>query len=155
MSLFIIGNFATFTSPAGAVQRWQNFFTEGTAFGFNGQNWNLLPFVYRGAQKSKNGDNISSQLLLPANPLTLNFVQDAVNGGWSVKVETYQLTNTYAPGVLLGNELWIATGLGYSTQAVELQLSNALDAVGAQAPNARITYEMVGALPSTGAIRSG
>ena len=61
----------------------------------------------------------------------------------------------HAPGVLLGNELWIATGLGYSTQAVELQLSNALDAVGAQAPNARITYEMVGALPSTGAIRSG
>ena len=154
MSLFIIGNFVTFTSPAGTPQYYQNFSTEGTV-PFKGQNWQLLPFVYRGAQKSKSGDNISSQLLLPANPLTLSWVQDAVNGGWSVKVETYQLTNTYAPGVLLGNELWIATGLGYNTQAVELQLSNALDAVGAQAPNARITYEMVGALPSTGAIRSG
>ena len=154
MSLFIIGNFVTFTARTGAVQRWQNFFTEG-AVSFNGQNWNLLPFVYRGAQKTKGGDNISSQLLLPANPLTLSWVQDAVNSSWMAEVETYQLTDTYTPGSRLGHEFWIATGLGYTTQAVELELSNALDAVGAQAPNARITHEMVGALPSTGAIRSG
>ena len=154
MSLFVIGNFITFTSPSGVGQRWQNFFTEG-AVSFNGQNWQLLPFNYQGAQKTKGGDNISSQLLLPANPLTLNFVQEAVNLNWTVEVETYQLTDTYAPGTKLGHEFWMVTGLGYSTQAVELQLSNALDAVGAQAPNARITYEMVGALPSTGAIRSG
>ena len=80
---------------------------------------------------------------------------DAVNSGWMAEVETYQLTDTYTPGSRLGHEFWIATGLGYTTQAVELELSNALDAVGAQAPNARITHEMVGALPSTGAIRSG
>ena len=155
MSLFIIGNFITFTSPTGAGQRWQNFFTEGSSFPFGGQNYQLLPFIYRGAQKTKSGDNISSQLIMPANPLTVNFAQEAANSNWSVEVETYQLTSSYNPGTKLGHEFWVVTGLGYSTQAVEVQLSNALDAVGAQAPNARITHKMVGALPSTGAIRSG
>ena len=148
MSLFVIGNFITFTSPSGVGQRWQNFFTEG--FG----EYQLLPFIYRGAQKTKGGDNISSQLIMPANPLTVNFAHEAVNSNWSVEVETYQLTSSYGLGPKLGHEFWMVTGLGYSTQALELQLSNALDAVGAQAPNARITHKMVGALPSTGAIRS-
>ena len=154
MSIFVIGNFVTFTDTAGGITRYQNFFSQGQVT-FASNTYQLLPFNYQGAQKTKGGDNISSQLLLPANPLTLNFVQEAVNLNWTVEVETYQLTDTYAPGTKLGHEFWMVTGLGYSTQAVELQLSNALDAVGAQAPNARITYEMVGALPSTGAIRSG
>jgi hypothetical protein len=57
--------------------------------------------------------------------------------------------------LLLGDETWIATGLTYNTQAVEMELSSAVDAIGAQAPNLRISREAVGALPSTGAIRSG
>ena len=114
----------------------------------------MLPFIYRGAQKTKSGDNISSQLLFPANPITLNWVQAAVNQYWRVRVETYTLTDSYTAKQLIGDELWMVTGLGYNTQAVELELSSALDAVGAQAPNSRITNELVGALPSTGAIRS-
>jgi len=154
MSLFIIGNFITFTDGANnTTTRWQNFFTEGTV-AFNGQNYPLLPFIYRGAQKTKSGDNISSQLLFPANPITLNWVQAAVNQYWRVRVETYTLTDSYTAKQLIGDELWMVTGLGYNTQAVELELSSALDAVGAQAPNSRITNELVGALPSTGAIRS-
>jgi hypothetical protein len=154
MSLFIIGNFITFTDPNGTITRWQNFFGEGTVT-FNSQAYQLLPFIYQGAQKNKGGDNISSQLTLPANALTLSWIQDAVNNNWLVEVQTYQLTESYAPSLLLGHEYWIAIGLGYTTSAVELQLGNALDAIGAQAPNARITHERVGALPSTGAIRSG
>ena len=151
MSLFIIGNAVLFTDPITKAKKGiQNFYTEDLAVLY-------LPFVYRGAQKTKNGDNISSQLLLPANPLALNFVQDAVNYNWSAEVITFKLNNDYSipSDTVIGRDLWIVTGFNYNTQAVELELSNALDAVGAQAPNARITYEMVGALPSTGAIRSG
>jgi len=152
MSLFIIGNAVLFTDPiTNALKSIQNFFTEDL-------NILHLPFVYRGAQKTKNGDNISSQLILPANPLTLNFVQDAVSYNWSAEVITFKLNDDYtspASGAVLSRDFWIVTGFNYNTQAVELELSSALDAVGAQAPNARITYQMVGALPSTGAIRSG
>jgi len=151
MSLFIIGNAVLFTDPiTNAFKGIQNFFTEDL-------NSLHLPFVYRGAQKTKNGDNISSQLILPANPLTLNFVQDAVSYNWSAEVITFKLNDdyTFPSNTVLSRDFWIVTGFNYNTQAVELELSSALDAVGAQAPNARITYQMVGALPSTGAIRSG
>ena len=154
MSIFIIGNFVTFTSNTNNITRWQNFFSEGPVT-FDGNPYQLLPFNYRGAQKTKNGDNISSQLILPANYLTLNWVQQAVNNNWTVNVKTYQLTDTYTPQTILGDETWMATGLSYNTQAVEMELSSALDAIGAQAPNLRISREAVGALPSTGAIRSG
>ena len=154
MSIFVIGNFVTFTDTAGGITRWQNFFSEGQVT-FASNTYQLLPFNYQGAQKTKSGDNISSQLTLPANPLTLNLVQYAVNTGWQVNVKTYQLTDAYDPYLLLGDETWIATGLTYNTQAVEMELSSAIDAIGAQAPNLRISREAVGALPTTGAIRSG
>lgn len=153
MSVFVIGNFLTFTHHTGAVTRWQNY--DSGSVTYNGIVYPLLPFIYRGAQKTRGGDNISSQLILPANPLTLNWVQEAVNNSWLTEVQTYQLDTSYAPQQILGHEYWIATGLGYTAEAVELQLSSAIDAVGAQAPNARITRELVGALPSTGNIRSG
>jgi hypothetical protein len=154
MSVFVIGNFVTFTDTAEGKTRYQNFFSQGQKE-FAGQTYQLLPFNYQGAQKTKSGDNISSQLTLPANPITLNWAQSAVNSGWQVNVKTYQLTDVYDPYLLLGDETWIATGLTYNTQAVEMELSSAIDAIGAQAPNLRISREAVGALPSTGAIRSG
>jgi hypothetical protein len=155
MSIFIIGNYVTFTDTANGKTRYQNFFSEGEAT-LAGEKYQLLPFNYQGAQKTKSGDNISSQLTLPANPITLNWVQSAVNNGWQVNVKTYQLNDiTYTPDLLLSDETWIATGLTYNTQAVEMELSSAIDAIGAQAPNLRISREAVGALPSTGAIRSG
>jgi hypothetical protein len=154
MSVFVIGNFVTFTDTANGKTRYQNFLSGGEA-DLAGDKYQLLPFNYQGAQKTKSGDNISSQLTLPANPITLNWVQSAVNSGWQVNVKTYQLTDAYAPYLLLGDETWIATGLTYNTQAVEMELSSAIDAIGAQAPNLRISREAVGALPTTGAIRSG
>jgi hypothetical protein len=154
MSVFVIGNFVTFTDTAEGKTRYQNFFSQGQK-DFAGQTYQLLPFNYQGAQKTKSGDNISSQLTLPANPITLSWVQTAVNNGWQVNVKTYQLTDAYDPYLLLGDETWIATGLTYNTQAVEMELSSAIDAIGAQAPNLRISREAVGALPTTGAIRSG
>jgi hypothetical protein len=154
MSIFIIGNYVTFTDTANGKTRYQNFFSGGEAT-LAGEKYQLLPFNYQGAQKTKSGDNISSQLTLPANPITLNWVQSAVNNGWQVNVKTYQLSDTYAPYLLLGDETWIATGLTYNTQAVEMELSSAIDAIGAQSPNLRISREAVGALPTTGAIRSG
>ena len=154
MSIFVIGNFVTFTDTAGGITRYQNFFSEGQVT-FAGNTYQLLPFNYQGAQKTKSGDNISSQLTLPANSLTLNWVQQAVNNNWTVNVKTYQLTDAYDPSLLLGDETWMATGLQYDTQAVQMELSSAIDAIGAQAPNLRISREAVGALPSTGAIRSG
>ena len=155
MSIFVIGNFVTFTRHDGGKSYYQNFFNDNSVL-FDNIKWNLLPFVYQGATKTKNGDNISSQLTLPTNQLTLAWTRDAVNNNWVAEVRTYQLTDSYAPITPpLGLEIWLCTGMSYSTQSTELELSSPLDAIQSFVPNLRFTAKQVGALPSTGAIRSG
>jgi hypothetical protein len=155
MSVVVIGNFLTFTKHDGGKSYWQNFFNDN-AVSFDGISWNLLPFVYQGATKTKNGDNISSQLTLPTNQLTLAWTRDAVNNSWVAEVRTYQLTDTYAPITPpRGQEIWLCTGMSYNTQGTQLELSSPLDAIESRVPNLRFTAKQVGALPSTGAIRSG
>lgn len=158
MSVFVIGNFVEFVFTDNAFGnfpgRFQNFFSEGNIT-FDNKTFALLPFNYQGAQKSKNGDNISSNLTLPANRLTLNWVQEAVTRPCMVIVKTYQLTDSYQPSTLLGDEVWLPTALTYNTQVIEMELSSGIDALGAQSPNLRISREAVGSLPSTGAIRTG
>ena len=155
MSVFVIGNFVTFTRHDGGKSYWQNFFNDDNVT-FDNIKWNLLPFIYQGATKTKNGDNISSQLILPTNQLTLAWTRDAVSNNWVVEVRTYQLTDSYTPITPpRGQEIWLCTGMSYSTQSTQLELSSPLDAIQATVPNLRFTAKQVGALPSTGAIRSG
>ena len=155
MAVVVIGNFLTFARHDGGNSYWQNFFNDSSVR-FDGIDWNLLPFIYQGATKTKNGDNISSQLVLPTNQLTLAWSRDAVNNNWVAEVRTYQLTDTYAPiKPPRGQEIWLCTGMNYNTQSTHIELSNPLDAIESRVPNLRFTAKQVGALPSTGAIRSG
>jgi hypothetical protein len=154
MAVVVIGNFLTFTRHTGGYSYWQNFFNDN-AVDFDGIKWNLLPFIYQGAQKTRNGDNISSQLILPTNQLTLAWARDAVNNNWVAEVRTYQLDQAYAPITPpRGQESWLCTGLNYNTQQTQIELSSPLDAIESRVPNLRFTAKRVGALPSTGNIRS-
>lgn len=154
MAVVVIGNFLTFFTHNGGARYWQNFFNDN-AVSFDGISWNLLPFIYQGAQRTRNGDNISSQLTLPTNQLTLAWARDAVNNSWVAEVRTYQLTDTYQPiKPPRGQESWLCTGLNYNTQQTQIELSSPLDAIESRVPNLRFTAKQVGALPSTGNIRS-
>ena len=154
MAVVVIGNFLTFFTHDGGARYWQNFFNDN-AVSFDGIRWNLLPFIYQGAQRTRNGDNISSQLTLPTNQLTLAWARDAVNNSWVAEVRTYQLTDTYQPILPpRGQESWLCTGLNYNTQQTQIELSSPLDAIESRVPNLRFTAKQVGALPSTGNIRS-
>jgi len=154
MAVVVIGNFVSFARHDGGFSRWQNFFADD-AVTFAGQQWNLLPFVYQGAMRTRNGDNLSSTLTLPSNPLTLAWCRDAVNNNWTAEVFTYQLTDSYEPITPpRGHEIWLCTGMGYSSQSAIIELSCPLDAIESRVPNLRFTSRQVGALPSTGSIRS-
>ena len=62
MSIFVIGNYVTFTRHDGGKSYYQNFFAGGEAPPLDNEKYQLLPFIYQGATRTKNGDNISSQL---------------------------------------------------------------------------------------------
>jgi phage-related protein len=70
-----------------------------------------------------------------------------------VKVETYVMNSTFTETQrLLTEENWIAASMSYDTETIEILLSSAIDAVGANAPNRVLTRDLVGALPVSGTI---
>ena len=112
-----------------------------------------LSFIYQGAAKNRTGDNIESSLILSANLLSMNAARSAVRKKAKVKVETYVMNSTFTETQrLLTEENWIAASMSYDTETIEILLSSAIDAVGANAPNRVLTRDFVGALPVSGTI---
>ena len=58
----------------------------------------------------------------------------------------------FSVGRKLTMETWLAAGLSYDPERVNVLLSSGIDAVGATAPSKTLTTQLVGALPLTGAI---
>lgn len=115
--------------------------------------YQYLSFIYQGAAKNRTGDNIESSLILSANLLSMNEARSAVAQKASVKVETYVMNSTFTSrGSRLTEENWIAASMSYDTETVEILLSSAIDAVGANAPNRVLTRDLVGDLPVSGTI---
>lgn len=112
-----------------------------------------LSFIYQGAAKNRTGDNIESSLILSANLLSMNAARSAVRKKAKVKVETYVMNSTFTETQrLLTEENWIAASMSYDTETIEILLSSAIDAVGANAPNRVLTRDLVGDLPVSGTI---
>ncbi len=118
--------------------------------------FSYLPFLYQGATVTKNGDNLESSIILANNKLASSYVVTAVDERASIDVATCLMTenssNVWVVSKTLSVESWIATGLSYDSESIEVQLSSAVDAVGAGVPNFVLSSSMVGALPTTGNI---
>jgi hypothetical protein len=130
-------------------ERYQN----STIGSVNGHQF--LSFIYQGAAKNRTGDNIESSLILSANLLSMNEARRAVAQKASVKVETYVMNSTFTEtegNAPLTEENWIAASMSYDTETIEILLSSAIDAVGANAPNRVLTRDLVGDLPVSGTI---
>ena len=120
------------------------------------ENYYYLPFLYQGATRSRSGDNLESSLILANNAISMNYAQQAVTNKYHIKVETYLMTESFAKKntTPITSEEWLAASLSYNPETVEVLLSSAIDAVGANAPNRVLTRKMVGELPVTGQIQA-
>ena len=58
------------------------------------------------------------------------------------------------PNKQLTEENWLASSMSYDPEAIEIILSSAIDAVGANAPNRVLTRDIVGSLPVTGSLQN-
>jgi len=97
---------------------------------------------------------MESSLILANNAISMGYATKAVDGKYHVQVDTYLMTTDFAPSKLLTSETWLAASLTYDPTTIEVLLSSAIDAVGANAPNRVLTTRMVGNLPVTGTIQS-
>ncbi len=156
MSLVALTNFIEITKPNGSVvfypTKFQNGRYDAIIYGYN-----YLSFIYQGATRSRSGDNLEASLILANNAISMNYAQQAVTNKYHIKVETYLMNDTFSTKketIPITSEEWLAASLSYDSQTVEILLSSAIDAVGANAPNRVLTKRMVGELPVTGQIQA-
>ena len=97
---------------------------------------------------------MESTLILANNSISMGYAKKAVDGKYHIQVDTYLMTAEFAPNKLLTSETWLAASMGYDPTTIEVLLSSAIDAVGANAPNRVLTTKMVGNLPVTATIQN-
>ena len=142
---------------------------DGTSLNFNKfQNgkhegvgdYKYLSFIYQGAAMNRSGDNLEASIILANNPLSMSYVKEFVEKKYYIQVETFLMTTDFDKDVAAKNggrltgEYWLATGMRYDPESIELLLSSAIDAVGANAPQQTLTRKRCAHLPLTGQLQN-
>ena len=153
MSLVALTNFITITNPNGSVANVPDKFQNGrhspAISGFQ-----YLSFIYQGAARNRSGDNMPSSLLLANNELSMNYAQQIVINKYNIKVETWLMTEAFERSKELTEEQWLASSMSYDPESIEIILSSAIDAVGANAPQQTLTTARCSHLPLTGTLQN-
>jgi len=147
------GNQVTATSTSG-LNKFQNGKHEGVG------DYKYLSFIYQGAAMNRSGDNLEASIILANNPLSMAFVKEFVQKKYYFLVETFLMTSDFnkdvaaANGGKISGEYWLAAGMRYDPESIELLLSSAIDAVGANAPQQILTRKRCAHLPLTGQLQN-
>ena len=149
---------------AALKHRFQNSEPSIDGISFNGTTFPFLSFIYQGATRSKDGNNLESSLILAnesndregsvgANKLSMSYAAEAVNNGWSVRVSTCKMTDLTFSSVesTLAIDTWKIASMGYDNASIEILLTSTIDAVGGYIGRF-LTSSLVGHLPVTGRI---
>lgn len=138
--------------------RYQNSNTSVTNNGrlsLDGRSYSYLSFIYQGAAKNRSGDNLESALVLSANQISMNVARAAIANKTQVKVTTCVMNDSFTQvQKKLTTEYWLAASMSYDTETIEVLLSSAIDAVGAEVPNRVLTRDLVGDLPVSGSVQA-
>jgi hypothetical protein len=153
MTIVALTNFIEISTSDGVVQyRFQNS-KPGQLISYRNTSYPFLSFIYQGAAKNRTGDNLESRLVLAANELSMGYAVEAVDRNYQVRVDSCSMNPTdFTVGRTLTTEFWLAAGLSYDPETIEVLLSSGIDAVGSNAPIRVLTTNLVGALPTTAQI---
>ena len=155
MTVVALTAFVTVTQKNGTVEHeFQN--------GKHGKigDYDYLSFIYQGAAMNRSGDNLEASIVLANNPLSMSYVKDFVEQKYYIQVETFLMTADFNKdtaaknGGRLTGEYWLAAGMRYDPESIELLLSSAIDAVGANAPQQTLTKKRCAHLPLTGQLQN-
>jgi len=119
-----------------------------------------LSFIYQGAAMNRSGDNLEASIVLANNKLSMAYVKDFVDSKYYIEVETFFMTNNFDKdtatrnGGLITHEYWLAAGLRYDPEAIEMILTSPIDAVTANTPQKTLSKDQCLHLPVTGTIQN-
>ena len=155
MTVVALTAFVTVKKKDGTVEHQ---FQNGKHTAVNGHDY--LSFIYQGAAMNRTGDNLEASIILANNPLSMSYVKDFVEQKYYIQVETFLMTTDFNKdtaaknGGRLTGEYWLAAGMRYDPESIELLLSSAIDAVGANAPQQTLTKKRCAHLPLTGQLQN-
>ena len=155
MTVVALTAFVTVKQKDGTVEHQ---FQNGKHTAVNGHAY--LSFIYQGAGMNRSGDNLEASIILANNPLSMSYVKDFVEQKYYIQVETFLMTTDFNKdtaaknGGRLTGEYWLAAGMRYDPESIELLLSSAIDAVGANAPQQILTRKRCAHLPLTGQLQN-
>tara|TARA_R100001443_G_scaffold30050_1_gene43570 strand:+ start:126 stop:659 length:534 start_codon:yes stop_codon:yes gene_type:complete len=152
---------------SGAIQhRFQNSEPTSSGITFNGARFDFLSFLYQGATRSKDGNNLESTLILAnesndregsvgTNKLSMSYAAEAVDKGWSVRVSTCEMTDLTFSSVktTIVVDTWKIASMGYDNTSIEILLTSTIDAVKGNIGRF-LTSSLVGHLPVTASMRT-
>ena len=152
MTVVALTAFVTVQTKNGSVEhRFQN-----GKYDANVDGHTYLSFIYQGAAMNRTGDNLEASLILGNSPLSMGYVKDFVEDRYYIDVETWLMDGNFnkKSGGMLTKEYWLASGMRYDPESIELLLSSPVDAVGAQVPQKTLSTEQCKQLPLTGTIQN-
>ena len=142
----------SFSAPDGTPLNLNKFQNGKYDANVNGHTY--LSFIYQGAAMNRTGDNLEASLVLANSPLSMGFVNQFVEEGYYVEVEVWLMNTDFSRNSMLTKEYWLASGMRYDPESIELLLSSAIDAVGANVPQKSLSTEQCKQLPLTGTIQN-
>lgn len=155
MTVVALTAFITVKNSNGGIEhRFQN----GKHEGVDGHDF--LSFLYQGAAMNRSGDNLEASIIVANNPISMGYVKEFVTNKYQILVETFLMDTNFNKdtaaknGGKLTGEQWLAASMRYDPESVELLLSSAIDAVGANAPQQTLTRGRCARLPLTGQIQN-
>ena len=135
---------------------------------YDGKRHEFLNFIYQGATRTRNGDNLQSALVFGSNKISSGYAQKILEGhavtiDGTTTIQPYQVVvrtclmdagNFTQVNKVISQEYWTAASMTYDTQVLEVLLTSGIDAFSANISNMMLTTKRVGALPTTAQIRS-
>ena len=154
MAQVAIGTYARFLLSDGGTtgHAFQNFHV-GETRNYAGFDYIYAGMGFSGSSVDLQGSNVRASLVFAVSPLLLNFIQEAADQRWVIRVRTVWLdpANFDETGTF-SEEVYQVTGFQHDGSRLSLDLSSPLDAVSGQTPRRVLTQYLVGSLPATGQI---
>jgi hypothetical protein len=154
MTEIAIGTYIRFQLYSGGNTGYafQNFHS-GETRNYAGVSHVYAGFGFSGSSVDLQGSNITASLVFAVSPLLLNFIQEAADRRWIIRIRTVWLEpDTFNETSTFMEETFQVTGFQHDGLRLSLTLSSPLDAVSGQAPRRTLSQFLVGSLPTTGSI---
>lgn len=149
-----IGTYLRFQDRTGVDVgfNFQNFFYNESRV-YNGVTYTFANFGFSGSSTDLTAANISASLVFAQSLLPSNIVKSACDKYWIVNIRTVWLNpDTLAETSDYLEEYYSAVSFEHDLSRLVLTLGSPMDAVRSEVPQRVLTQELVGSLPTTGAI---